>query len=473
MTVRVRIAPSPTGYPHIGTIWQALINFAFAKKHKGKFIVRIEDTDRERFVPDAEKKLFAALNWFGLNPDESPIHPGKYGPYRQSERLNLYQQYAKQLVKQGKAYYCFCSKERLEQLREQQQSSQVPMYDGHCRNLKENEVKAKIQKAEPHVVRLKVPSNRLIIVDDLLRGKIKIASAIVDDQVLLKSDGYPTYHLAVVVDDHLMAITHIVRGEEWISSAPKHVLLYEALGWEQPVFIHTPLLRNPDKSKLSKRQGHTNVSWYQENGYLPQAILNFLSLLGWSHPREKTIFSLAEFIKYFDLKDLSAAGPIVDLKKLDYINGVYIRNTPDDKLIKLLKTINNQQLTIDYKKVIPIVKERISKLSDFNNMVDFFVKDIPYDKELLLKKADVQLVNQQLSLITNHLSLITNWDLPNITKSMQNLCESGEWNRSQFFMVLRVAVTGKTITPPLFESMEILGKDKTLQRIKIALAKVK
>lgn len=474
MTIRVRIAPSPTGYPHIGTIWQALINYAFAKNNKGQFIVRIEDTDRERFVPDAEKKLFAALDWFGLTPNESPYQPGKYGPYRQSERLNLYRKYAKQLVQEGKAYYCFCSKERLEQLRkEQQQKHQIPMYDGHCRGLSVQEINSKLKSGTPYVIRLKVPQNKQIVVNDLLRGKITIASSIVDDQVLLKSDGYPTYHLAVVVDDHLMAITHMVRGEEWISSAPKHVLLYEALNWEKPVFIHTSLLRNPDKSKLSKRQGHTNVSWYKENGYLPEAILNFLSLLGWSHPQEKTIFSLSEFIKNFDLKDLSPVGPVVDLKKLDYINGVYIRNTSATKLLQLLKPFIKNKISDDIlTKIIPLIKERISKLIDIDDMVDFFVKDIPYDKELLLKKADEKLVNQQLSAIISQLSAINQWSLANITKSMQNLCESHQWNRSQFFMVLRVAVTGKTVTPPLFESMEILGKEKVIKKINIALGKI-
>lgn len=472
MRVRVRIAPSPTGYPHIGTIWQALVNFSFAKKHQGHFIVRIEDTDKKRLVPEAEKKLFKALTWFGLTPDESPVHKGSYGPYRQSERLGLYKKYAQVLVDKNKAYLCFCSPERIDKVRkEKQKKGQPAMYDGFCRNIDPRKAEERVKKGEKHVIRLKVPKNKIIVVDDLLRGKIKFDSGLVDDQVLIKSDGFPTYHLAVVVDDYLMKISHMVRGEEWISSAPKQVLIYEFLGWKKPVFVHTPILRNSDRSKLSKRQGQTAVSWYQENGYLPKAILNFLALLGWSHPQEKTIFSFQEFIKHFDLKDLSPVGPIVDLKKLDYINGVYIRETDNKKLLQLIKPylkfkIKDEKL----KKIIPLIKERIVKLTDTNDLVDFFIKDIKYSSKLLLSKGgDKKLVKQQLEAVVKELSAIKDWNLKNITQSMQELCNKNNWNRSQFFMVLRVAVTCKTITPPLFESMEILTKEKTLQRVKTAI----
>lgn len=474
MTVRVRIAPSPTGYPHIGSIWQALINFAYARKSKGQFIVRIEDTDRKRFVSDAEKKLFQALAWFGLTPDESPIHGGKFGPYRQSERLKLYQKYGQELIAKGKAYYCFCSQERLDQIRKEMvKQSKAPMYDGCCRKIKPKEAQKRIDRGEKYVIRLKVPKNETVVVNDLLRGEVKFDSNVIDDQVLLKSDGFPTYHLAMVVDDHLMKISHAVRGEEWLSSAPKHILLYQFFNWPAPIFIHTPIIRNPDKSKLSKRHGHAEVFWYQENGYLPEAILNFLSLLGWSHPREKTIFSLEEFIKLFDLKDLSPVGPIVDLKKLDYINGVYIRNLDDKTLLQLIKPfLEKFSLLIPdclLLKIIPLIKQRIVKFSDVNNLIDFFVKDIVYDKELLLKKGNLGLVNSQLKAVSGQLSNIKLWNLVNITKAMQDLCEKNKWNRSQFFMTLRVAVTGKTITPPLFESMEILDKEETLKRLKKAL----
>lgn len=473
---RLRIAPSPTGYPHIGTIWQALINYAYAQHTQGKFIVRIEDTDRQRLVADAEDKLFSALDWFGLIPDESVQQGGDYGPYRQSERLDLYKKYAQQLVDQGQAYYCFCSNERLDQVREKMtQSGRPPMYDQHCLTLKPEEVKAKLTAGQPHVIRLRVPKDQTIVVNDLLRGEIKFDSHVVDDQVLLKSDGFPTYHLAVVVDDHLMKITHIVRGEEWLSSAPKHVLLYDYLGWEKPVFIHTPILRNPDKSKLSKRQGHTQVSWYKDQGYLAEAILNFLSLLGWSHPQEKTIFSLDEFIKYFDLKDLSPVGPIVDLKKLDYINQQYIKALPDDKLAELLKDFVQPQLSKQADKLVkisPIIKERINKLTDAKGLTDFFV-DLPdYDRQLLLyKDADFDLLKAQFDQVLEKLTQI-DWQLDNITQTLRDICEQNDYHRGQFFMALRVAVTGSKISPPLFESMEILGQPETLSRLNTAIQKL-
>ncbi|MCL5676265.1 MAG: glutamate--tRNA ligase, partial [Patescibacteria group bacterium] len=272
-TVRTRIAPSPTGYPHIGTIYQALFDYAYAKKFGGRFIVRIEDTDRNRLVEDAENKIFSGLDWFGLIENESARKGGKFAPYRQSQRLNIYKKYAEELVQKGNAYYCFCSKERLEEIRQlMQKAGKPPMYDKHCRNLPKEEIEANLKKKNPFVIRLKVPENKTIVVKDEIRGEISFDSNTIDDQVILKADGFPTYHLAVVVDDHLMEISHVVRGEEWLSSAPKHFLLYDFFGWEKPLFFHTPIIRNPDKSKFSKRQGHTNIDWYKEQGYLPEAI---------------------------------------------------------------------------------------------------------------------------------------------------------------------------------------------------------
>lgn len=474
MKIRTRIAPSPTGYPHIGTIWQALINFAFAKKNKGKFVVRIEDTDRKRLIPDAEKRLFEALNWFGLTPDESPVQKGKFGPYRQSERLALYQKYAQELVKKGKAYYCFCSPQRLEKVRQKmKQQGKIPMYDGHCRSIGRLEAEKRIKAGEKYVIRLKVPKDKTIIVNDLLRGKIEFDSNLIDDQVLLKSDGFPTYQLAVVVDDHLMEITHMVRGEEWISSAPKIILIYDFLDWQKPVFVHTPLLRNPDKSKLSKRQGQTDVSWYQEQGYLPEAILNFLALLGWSHPKEKTIFSLTEFIKYFDLKDLSPVGPVVDLKKLDYINGVYIRKTDDKKLIQLIKEylkLKSFSLLPDkqdskLKKAIPLIKQRISKLSEIPNLISFFLKEPTYHQNLFKSKK----AKEYLSLILVSLEKINLWQKQNIYLAVKQVFKQSKADKKEFFQTLYLAIEGTVSGLPVFESMEILGREKSLQRIKSAL----
>lgn len=279
--VRTRVAVSPTGYPHIGTIYQALFDYAYARRNNGKFIVRIEDTDRERFVPDAQEKLFAALDWFHLSEDESPRKGGKFAPYVQSERLPIYQKYAEELIEKGHAYYCFCTKERLEEIRQKRQAAKMLlMYDKHCRYLSKEDIEKNLQAGLPKVIRLKVPENQTIIVHDEIRGDISFDSNLIDDQVLLKSDGYPTYHLAVVVDDHLMEVTDVVRGEEWLPSFPKQKLTYDFLGWQIPKFYHTADLRNPDHSKLSKRHGHTNVSWYQNEGYLPEAFLNYIALLG-------------------------------------------------------------------------------------------------------------------------------------------------------------------------------------------------
>ncbi|TSC53768.1 MAG: glutamyl-tRNA synthetase, partial [Microgenomates group bacterium LiPW_16] len=318
--VRVRIAPSPTGEDlHIGNVYTALINYVFAKQNKGKFIIRIEDTDRTRLVPGAEEKILDSLCWLNLPYDEGPDIGGPYAPYRQSERLPVYQKLAQELIKVGAAYYCFCTHETLEEMRKtQQEKREPPRYDQRCRRLDIKEVKSRLQKGEPHVVRLKVPQAGQTKFNDLIRGEISFENGLLDDQVLLKSDGYPTYHLAVVVDDYLMKISHVIRAEEWISSTPKHILIYKALGWEPPVYAHLPLLRNPDRSKLSKRRNPVWVSWYRKQGYLPEAILNYLALMGWAHPEGKEIFPLEEFIKKFKLEKVQTTGPVFDLTKLEW-----------------------------------------------------------------------------------------------------------------------------------------------------------
>jgi glutamyl-tRNA synthetase len=320
--VRVRIAPSPTGYPHIGTIYQALFNFAYAKNREGKFLVRIEDTDRSRFVEGAEEVIFSSIDWARLPEDESPRHDGGVGPYRQSERLEIYHQYVQELLDKDKAYFAYYKKAdaggKKDYTAKQEvvmETTESPLPPASVADMPEN---------GDWIVRMRVPKDVTITFRDEIRGDITFESKQVTEQVLLKSDKFPTYHLAVVVDDHLMNITHVVRGEEWISSTPKHILLYEYFGWEKPLFFHTPDLRNPDKSKLSKRQGHTNVNWYREEGFLPEAMVNYLALLGWTHPEEKEIFSLSEFIAKFDLKDIRAVGPVFDLPKLTWMNQQYI-----------------------------------------------------------------------------------------------------------------------------------------------------
>lgn len=459
--IRTRIAPSPTGEDlHIGTLYTALINRVVAHKNKGSFIIRIEDTDRLRFVEGAEERMLKTLKNYGLDYDEGPDKDGNYGPYKQSERLDLYKKYAQELVDKGKAYYCFCTKERLDEIRKKaQEEKRIPKYDKFCLNEKDPQVR--IQKGDPYVIRLNVPENEEVSFDDVVRGKITFNTKEIDDQVLLKSDGYPTYHLAVVVDDHLMEITHVIRAEEWISSTPKHILLYKAFEWKLPVFAHVPILRNPDKSKMSKRKNPVWASWYLNEGYLPEAVLNYLSLMGWSHPEQKEIFTMQEFEKVFDLKDLQPVGPAFDVVKLTWMNGEYIRMMKQEDLFKKISGF----IGVDYnpqiiQKTIPLIQERIKKLSDYLLISEFFFKKPDkYDIELSDKK---ELLNK----ISESLEKVTTWDANAIGESMQQTAKDSSMKNSEFFMTLRVAITGKKISPPLNESMELLGKEESLSRIK-------
>lgn len=460
--VRTRIAPSPTGEDlHIGNLHTTLINWAFAKKHDGQFIVRIEDTDRERFIKGAEEKILKTIKDYALLYDEGPDIGGKSGPYRQSERLETYQIYAKELIEKKAAYYCFCTKERLQKLREKQiKEKKIPRYDKHCLNNVKNP-QQKVENDERYVIRLNVPEHKEIIFTDIIRGEIKFDSDNVDDQVLIKSDGYPTYHLAVVVDDHLMNITHVIRGEDWISSTPKHILLYDAFGWEKPQFAHTPLLRNADKSKLSKRKNPVWASWYLKQGYLPRAVLNYLALMGWSHPKQKEFFTMDEFIQVFDLKDMQAVGPVFDITKLEWLNGEHIRNLePDDLGERISNFIGSGYDKEIIKKTIPLIRERIKKLTDYLPLCDFFFQQ-PQKYQVDLKS------NKKLfSQIHDSLNKIKEWRADEIGKVMQELAISEKIKTSEFFMLLRVAITGKKVSPPLNESMEILGKKECLKRIK-------
>ncbi|MFC1653337.1 glutamate--tRNA ligase [Patescibacteria group bacterium] len=465
---RVRIAPSPTGYPHIGTIFQALINFSYAKKHEGKFIVRIEDTDRSRFVEDAEEKIFEAIEWFDLMPDESTKHGGDYGPYRQSERLDTYKQYANKLIAEGNAYYCFCSKDRLDEVRKNmQKDGKPPMYDKHCRNISKEESK-KRSESENHVIRMKIPSGKKISFTDEIRGKVEFDSSVVDDQVILKSDGYPTYHLAVVVDDHLMNISHIVRGEEWISSAPKHVLLYEYLGWNVPKIIHTPALRNPDKSKLSKRHGHASVSWYIKNGYLKEAIINFLITRVWNHPQNKEIFDIDEIIKHFDFKNMHIQGPIVDLDKLNWINGQWIRNMKDEELKERLNPFIPKDFSHDnFFEILPLIKDRLVTLSEFDSLTHYFYKNPSVDKKLILKesKSNDLKISDYLNQLIETISDTQEWDAKSLESKLRDLQERVGWKPRPAFMSIRIAITGELHTPPLFDTMVVLGKEEVIKRL--------
>lgn len=462
--VRVRIAPSPTGYPHIGTIYQALFDYAFAKKHKGKFFLRLEDTDRVRFVADAEEKLYLALDWFSLTEDESPRKGGLYGPYRQSERLDIYKKYARELIEKGGAYYCFCSKERLQELHEKQQAGhQLTMYDKHCRNLSKEEVEKKLKAKAGYVIRLKVPEQKDIIVKDEIRGEIHFDSDLIEDTVLLKTDGYPTYHLASsVVDDHLMKTTHVLRGEEWLSSLPKHIIAYNYFGWEKPLFFHTPVLRNPDKSKLSKRHGHTNVIFYQQEGFLPEAILNYLALMAWSHPEGKDIFSMDEFIKYVELQDIKPVAPIFDLQKLTWMNGEYIRMM-DDKILKstlsdfykedrdIMLFMKGESKTVDL--ILSLAKTRMKTLKDLRNLI------IPAKPELSAHEKNIA------KTLFEKFSAISNWSKEAILAGMKEILSTYKIKGNILYKI----ITGFETGLPLPECLEILGKEKTLERIKSAI----
>jgi len=467
MAVRTRIAPSPTGDDlHIGNAYTALINFVVAKKNKGQFIVRIEDTDRTRLVKGSEERILASLAWLGIPPDEGPDNPNKsYGPYRQSERLTLYKKYAEKLVAEGHAYYCVCTPDRLEKMRKDQQAKKLPpMYDGRCRELKipaspaggENS-KLKIKDGAKYVIRLKVPREGTTSFQDLIRGDISFENKLIDDTVILKSDGYPTYHLGVVVDDHHMEISHIIRGEEWISSTPKHVLLYKFLGWEMPKFAHMPLLRNPDKSKLSKRKNPVWVSWYREQGFLPEAILNYLGTMAWAFPDGRDIFSPDEMIGAFDLARVRTTAPVFDVEKLRWMNGEYIRKAQSAKLKGQIEEFYSKRYPIRViEKVLPLIRERMKTIAEFEALAGFFFSR-PIEYERPLNAEPLKTVRDVLT--------ACEWNHDAMEKAIREGAEKAGMKAKDVFMELRVAVTGKTVGPPLLESLEILGSEETLYRL--------
>jgi len=469
--VRTRIAPSPTGKDvHVGTVATALMNYAWAKKNNGQFIIRIEDTDRTRLVEGGEQKMLQTLREIGLIADESPEVGGPYSPYRQSERLSLYKKYAEELVTKGKAYYCVCTPERLGEMRKKQQAEKkIPKYDRHCLH-HQDEIKKEINNGAKYVIRLLIPDKEIVF-NDIVRGEIKVMGENVDDQVILKSDGFPTYHLGVVVDDYLMKITHVIRGEEWLPSTPKHIILYEALGWELPIFGHVSLLRNPDKSKLSKRKNPVWVSDYLDKGIFIETLLNYLALMGWSHPEGKDIFSLEEYIKVFDLKDIQTTAPVFDPIKLEWMNGEYIRKLKVQSLkLKVMQFIGSKYSEALVEKTIPLIQERIKKLSDYLPMCEFFFKSPEkyLSTEALAKVDDIDLSGKKALFIqiSKDLETIKDWTVENIGNQLVQTAKNSGLKNSEFFMLLRVAITGKKISPPLNESMEILGKEECLRRVK-------
>ncbi|MFH1959207.1 MAG: glutamate--tRNA ligase [Patescibacteria group bacterium] len=467
-TIRTRMAPSPTGDMHVGSMATLLKNYAFAKKNNGQFILRIEDTDQNRLIKGSKSELKQVIHDYGLDWDEGPDRDGKYGPYVQSQRLEIYQKKAKELIDKDLAYYCFCSKDRLVKVREAQRAEKKPpRYDRHCLSLSKEEAQKKVDAGKKYVIRLKVPANQEVKFTDLLRGEIIVNSNEIDDQVLIKSDGYPTYHLAVVTDDHLMEISHIMRGEEWISSTPKRILLYKAFGWQPPVYIHIPVFLNPDgKGKMSKRKGTVSARLFLDQGYLPEAMLNFFMILGWAPKDQREILTLEEYIKEFDPKDISAKSVVFDLDKLKWMNGIYIRNLDFSQLKQRVQPFLPTDFpTEKLDLILPLIKERLETLDQIEQLTEFFYRDIELESAKLLKKANQKIVLDELNKTQSALDSLTDWSIESIEQVIRNLQESNDWKRGQYFMMLRLVITGRKISPPLFETIHALGQKLTRERL--------
>ncbi len=480
--VRVRVAPSPTGDPHVGTAYMSLFNLAFARQQGGQFVLRIEDTDRARYQADSEAQIFESLAWLGLDWDEGPDKGGPYAPYRQSERIETYGKHVERLLADGRAYHCWCTTERLAQMREEQQKAKLPTgYDRLCQGKTREERSALPGFSDQPVVRMLIPADVPLAFEDLIRGEIKAPRP--DDQVIVKADGYPTYHLANVVDDHEMAITHVVRGEEWISSTPKHILLYDWLGWERPAFAHMPLLRNTDKSKISKRKNPAaRMLWFREKGYLPEALVNFLALMGYSQPDGAEVFTYAEMVANFDWGRVNTVGPVFDLDKLGWLNGHYIRElSADDLAERIVEHLSRNgvlpaQPTAEHREIVraatPLVNERLQVLSEAETMLGFLLVDesdfcVDPDDAAKVLTADAE---PTLTAAVDALDALGAWDTESIEQALRAaLVEGLGLKPKNAFGPVRVAVTGRRVSPPLFESLELLGRERSLARLRTAV----
>lgn len=471
MTVRTRIAPSPTGDPHVGTAYIALFNLCFARQHGGQFILRIEDTDQTRSTPESEAMILDSLRWLGLDWDEGPDAGGEHGPYRQSERMDIYDKYAMQLVEQGDAFYCFATPEELDEMRrEQMANGEAVKYDGRGLKLSVDEVQQKLDAGLPYVIRMKIPEEGSCVVNDMLRGDIEIPWEQVDMQVLLKADGMPTYHLANVVDDHLMKISHVIRGEEWINSAPKHQLLYKYFGWEMPILCHMPLLRNTDKSKLSKRKNPTSINYYKDMGYLPEALLNYLGRMGWSMPNEEEKFSLEQMQASFNIETVSLGGPVFDVEKLDWLNGCWIReDLSDDQFADRVTewAFNRDNLA----RMIPLIKGRVEKFSDIAPLAAFMLSGMPsitlesFDSN----RVDNETVRKILQFSSWRLDGLRQWSRDDLYQELNQIAQGMDLKLKDFLFPLFVAIAGSPSAPPLFDAMALLGADITRARVRYAL----
>ncbi|MCX6173821.1 MAG: glutamate--tRNA ligase [Ignavibacteriales bacterium] len=477
-SVRVRFAPSPTGYLHVGGLRTALYNYLFARKNNGKFVLRIEDTDRNRFVEGAVENLISALKWCGLDFDEGPETGGKFGPYLQSQRLGIYQKYIQELIVKGDAYYCFCTHERLEALKEEQQKQKLPQakYDKHCLSLSKSKIEENLANKIPFVIRLNVVPNQKIIFDDIVRSRIEFESNNVDDQVLIKSDGYPTYHFANVVDDHLMEISHVIRGEEWLSSTPKHVLLYDSFGWEKPIFAHLPLLLNPDRSKLSKRQGDVAVEDYRAKGFLREALVNFVALLGWNAGDDKEFYYMNELIENFSLERVNKSGAVFDIEKLNWLNAEHLRKKSNDELLTMLRIeiLNSQFSTLNLPdayllKVISTMKERVSFVKEFlSNSPYFFEAPSEYDESSVLKNWKSETPDQMKKLYESFAKLNTPVK-EDFEASLKETAAELNIGAGKLIHPLRLAVSGMSGGPGVYDILVIIGLEETQKRIDKAI----
>ena len=480
--VRVRYAPSPTGFPHIGNIRTALFNWLFARRYGGKFVVRVEDTDQERLVPGAVDAILDGLDWLGIDWDEGPRVDGPYGPYFQSQRLDYYGKAADDLIARGKAYRCYCTRERLAQVREEQQREKRSIgYDRHCRYLTPDQRNDLEAEGGPSVVRFAMPTSGTTAVNDLIRGEVEWQNELVDDFVLIKSDGFPTYHLAVVVDDHLMEISHVLRAEEWLSSTPRHLRLYEGLDYAPPQFGHLPMILGPDRAKLSKRHGATSILEYRDEGYLPDALKNFMVLLGWSLDDQTDVMSPEVIKENFSLERVGKPAAIFDVERLQWMNGVYIRQLSPEELADrmmpfLERDLSTELLPVDREyllRIVPLVQERLKLLSESARLTSyFFTENLEYETDLIQRGMDREGTLRALQRIEVELARVADFSHELLEQALREAGEELGFRPREFLGVLRVAVTGRTASPPLFETLEVLGRERVLPRVRAAIERL-